>query len=88
MVFALAQGLFWAGVVATLLMGLGTAITVATIATLVVSAKGVAGRLVSASESGGAVALRGIEFGAAALVMLFGLGLLLGYVATERVTCF
>ena len=88
MVFALAQGLFWAGVVATLLMGLGTAITVATIATLVVSAKGVAGRLVSASESGGAVALRGIEFGAAALVMLFGLGLLLGYVAAERVTCF
>lgn len=88
MVFALAQGLFWAGVAATLLMGLGTAITVATIATLVVSAKGVAGRLVSASESGGAVAVRGIEFGAAALVMLFGLGLLLGYVAAERVTCF
>ncbi|GAA3847850.1 nickel/cobalt transporter [[Pseudomonas] carboxydohydrogena] len=88
MVFALAQGLFWAGVAATFLMGLGTAITVATIATLVVSAKGAASRLVSASEGGGALALRGIEFGAAALVMLFGLGLLLGYVAAERVTCF
>lgn len=88
MVFALAQGLFWAGVAATLLMGLGTAITVATIATLVVSAKGAASRLVSASEGGGALALRGIEFGAATLVMLFGLGLLLGYVAAERVTCF
>lgn len=88
MVFALAQGLFWAGVAATLLMGLGTAITVATIATLVVSAKGAASRLVSASEGGGALALRGIEFGAAALVLLFGLGLLLGYVAAERVTCF
>lgn len=88
MVFALAQGLFWAGVAATLLMGLGTAITVATIATLVVSAKSAASRLVSASEGGGALALRGIEFGTAALVMLFGLGLLLGYVAAERVTCF
>ena len=35
LVFTLAQGLFWAGVVATFVMGLGTAITVATIATLV-----------------------------------------------------
>ena len=33
LVFALAQGLFWAGVAATFVMGLGTAITVATIAT-------------------------------------------------------
>ena len=33
LVFALAQGLFWAGVVATFIMGLGTAITVAVIAT-------------------------------------------------------
>ncbi|CLA18897.1 Uncharacterised protein [Mycobacterium tuberculosis] len=39
-------------------------------------------------DGGGAVLLRGIEFGAAALVMLFGIGLLLGYIAAERVTCF
>ena len=32
LVFALAQGLFWAGIAATFVMGLGTAITVATIA--------------------------------------------------------
>ena len=32
--------------------------------------------------------MRGVEFGAAALVLLFGAGLLLGYVAAERVTCF
>jgi len=88
MVFALAQGLFWAGVAATLLMGLGTAITVATIATLAVSAKSIARRLTFGSEGGSAVALRGMEFGAAALVLLFGVGLLLGYVAAERVTCF
>ncbi|MGB3448450.1 MAG: nickel/cobalt transporter, partial [Xanthobacteraceae bacterium] len=42
LVFALAQGLFWTGVAATFVMGLGTAITVAAIATLAVSAKGVA----------------------------------------------
>ena len=38
LVFALAQGLFWAGVAATFVMGLGTAITVAAIATLAVGA--------------------------------------------------
>ena len=39
LVFALAQGLFWAGVAATFVMGLGTAITVAVIATLAVGAR-------------------------------------------------
>ena len=34
LVFALAQGLFWAGIAATFVMGLGTAITVATIAVI------------------------------------------------------
>jgi nickel/cobalt exporter len=29
-----------------------------------------------------------VEFGAAGLVLLFGLGLLFGYIAAERVTCF
>jgi nickel/cobalt exporter len=32
LVFALANGLFWAGIAATFVMGFGTAITVATIA--------------------------------------------------------
>ncbi len=88
LVFALAQGLFWTGVAATLLMGLGTAITVSTIAIIAVSAKGIAGRIASGRDGGGAILLRGIEFGAAALVLLFGVGLLLGYIAAERVTCF
>ena len=88
LVFALAQGLFWAGVAATLLMGLGTAITVSTIAIIAVSAKGLAGRIAAGRDGGGAVLLRGIEFGAAALVLIFGVGLLLGYIAAERVTCF
>jgi nickel/cobalt transporter (NicO) family protein len=88
LVFALAQGLFWAGIAATFVMGLGTAITVATIAILAVSAKGLARRMTASREGSGALLMRGIEFGAAGLVLLFGVGLLLGYVAAERVTCF
>jgi ABC-type nickel/cobalt efflux system permease component RcnA len=88
LVFALAQGLFWAGVAATFVMGIGTAITVATIAVVAVSAKGLARRLASGREGSGALVMRGMEFGAAGLVLLFGAGLLLGYVAAERVTCF
>ena len=88
LVFALAQGLFWAGVVATFVMGLGTAITVAAIAVVAVSAKDLARRLSGAREGGGALIMRGVEFGAAGLVLLFGVGLLFGYLAAERATCF
>jgi nickel/cobalt exporter len=87
LVFALAQGLFWAGIAATFVMGLGTAITVATIAIVAVSARGVAQRLSASRDGGGTLIMRGIEFGAAGLVLLFGLGLLFGYLAAERVTC-
>jgi nickel/cobalt exporter len=87
LVFSLAQGLFWAGIAATFLMGLGTAITVATIAVIAVSAKGLAKRLSAGREGGGALIMRGVEFGAAGLVLLFGLGLLFGYLAAERATC-
>jgi nickel/cobalt transporter (NicO) family protein len=88
LVFALAQGLFWAGIAATFVMGLGTAITVAAIAVIAVSAKGLAQRMSAGRDGGGALVMRGIEFGAAGLVLLFGAGLLLGYIAAERVTCF
>jgi nickel/cobalt transporter (NicO) family protein len=87
LVFALAQGLFWAGIAATLVMGLGTAITVAAIAVIAVSAKDLARRLSGASEGGGTLVMRGMEFGAAGLVLLFGVGLLFGYLTAERVTC-
>jgi ABC-type nickel/cobalt efflux system permease component RcnA len=85
LVFALAQGLFWAGVISTFVMGLGTAITVALIATLAVSAKDLARRLAAHREGAGALTLRGIETLAAALVLLFGLALLAGYMQTERI---
>ena len=53
LVFALAQGLFWIGVASTFVMGLGTAITVAAIATLAVGARGLAGRLAKAKPGAG-----------------------------------
>jgi nickel/cobalt transporter (NicO) family protein len=87
LVFALAQGLFWAGIAATFVMGLGTAITVAAIAVLAVSAKGVASRISGASDGRGALVMRGVEFAAAGLVLLFGIGLLTGYLFAEPLTC-
>jgi nickel/cobalt transporter (NicO) family protein len=86
--FALAQGLFLAGVAATFVMGLGTALTVGAIAVVAVSAKGIARRLTAHSEGASAVVLRGLEFAAACAVLVLGTGLLLGYLATERGVCF
>jgi ABC-type nickel/cobalt efflux system permease component RcnA len=84
LVFALAQGLFWAGIGATLVMGLGTAVTVAAIATLAVGAKGLAGRLARSRPGFGSVLMRGVEVAAAAVVLAFGILLLFGYLASER----
>jgi ABC-type nickel/cobalt efflux system permease component RcnA len=84
LIFALAQGIFWAGVGATLLIGLGTAITVAVIATVAVSARGFAGRMAQAGSGKGALLLRGIEVLAALAVIAFGALLLAGYMASER----
>jgi nickel/cobalt exporter len=84
LVFALAQGLFWAGAAATLVMGIGTAITVAVIATLAVGARGVAARIAAGRSGYGMLFMRAIEVGAAGLILLFGLLLLAGYLVTER----
>ncbi len=84
LVFALAQGIFWAGIAATFVMGLGTAITVAAIATLTVSATTFAARIAATRTGYGSLALRGVEVGAAAVVLVFGLALLAGYMVTER----
>jgi len=84
LVFALAQGIFWAGVASTFIMGLGTAITVAAIATIAVGAQGFARKLASSQPGSGTLAMRAIEVGAALFVMLFGLALLTGYMVNER----
>ena len=88
LVFALAQGLFWAGVAATFMMGIGTAITVAFIATLAVAFRSAAKQIATSSSGYGMLAMRGVEVGAAVLVLAFGVLLLLGYLAVERGACF
>jgi nickel/cobalt exporter len=84
LVFALAQGLFWIGVASTFAMGLGTAITVASIATLAVGARGLAGRLAKAKPGAGMLLIRGMETGAAFVIVAFGTLLLTGYIVSER----
>jgi nickel/cobalt exporter len=88
LVFALAQGLFLAGIASTFVMGLGTAITVAAIATLAVAARAAAQKVAATRPGYGALALRGIEVGAAVLVIVFGAALLAGYMASERMGMF
>jgi nickel/cobalt transporter (NicO) family protein len=84
LVFALAQGIFWAGVAATFVMGLGTAITVAAIATLTVTATAFAARIAASRTGYGSLALRAIEVAASVVVLVFGVALLAGYMASER----
>ena len=73
LVFAISQGLLWAGVFATFAMAIGTAITVSALAALAVGSRGFAERFASASGAswlGGAQTAVGI--GGAAFVMLTG----------------
>jgi len=88
LVFALAQGLFWAGIASTFVMGIGTAITVAAIATLAVAAKAAAKRFATTRAGYGTLALRGVEVGAALLIMVFGVLPLTGYMVSERMAMF
>lgn len=83
LVFALAQGLFWAGIASAFIMGLGAAIAVAAIATLAIAAKGLAAKLAGGDGAGG-IALRTLEALGALFVLVFGLALLAGYMASER----
>jgi nickel/cobalt transporter (NicO) family protein len=82
LVFALAQGILWAGIAATLMMAFGTAITVAALATLAVAAKGFAARL--ARTGGGHTAesiLLALELAAALIIAALGGVLLAGSLA-------
>jgi nickel/cobalt exporter len=88
LVFALAQGLFWIGVVSTFVMGLGTAITVAAVASIAVGARGFAGRLAKTKPGAGLLIVRGLETAAAGVIIVFGAALLTGYMASERMGLF
>lgn len=76
LVFSISQGLWLAGIVATLVMGLGTAITVASLAVLAVSARKTAFTLTRADGPLGRKIIRGVEACGAVAVLVFGILLL------------
>jgi nickel/cobalt exporter len=84
LVFALAQGIFWSGVAATFAMAVGVAITVTAIALLAVFGKALAVKVSGAMGGRGDLALRAIEVLGAVLVIAFGVLLLTGFLASER----
>jgi ABC-type nickel/cobalt efflux system permease component RcnA len=73
LVFALTQGLFWAGVGATFAMAIGTAITVSTLAVLAVGSRDLALRFAGNRWATGIYDVAAI--GGSLLVMLLGAGL-------------
>jgi nickel/cobalt transporter (NicO) family protein len=75
--FALTQGLFPAGVIATFAMALGTAVTTGALACLAVFAKGAAMRLASRESPRAILIARGLELAAALCVLAYGAALLL-----------
>lgn len=72
LVFALSQGLLPAGIAAVFLMGAGTAITVAVLATLAVTAKGLARRIGGVDNPVTAAVVWWVELMGAAAVLAFG----------------
>ncbi|RVU13835.1 nickel/cobalt transporter [Methylobacterium oryzihabitans] len=79
LVFALSQGVFWAGIAATLAMALGTALTTGALASLAVFAKALALRLAGGRGQSGAVAVGALELLAGGFVLVLGVGLLSGW---------
>src|SRR5690606_255867 len=70
LVFALSQGLLAAGIAAVVLMGIGTGLTVSVLATIAVSAKGLARRIGGADNRATAAVVWWLELGGAVLVTL------------------
>ncbi len=81
LVFSLAQGILFAGIVAVIAMSLGTALTTSIIAVLAVYAKVFALKLASGNSRFGVIAVRILELAAAIFVCLLGAGLLFGFLA-------
>jgi len=73
LVFALTQGLFWAGVAATFAMALGTAITVAALATLALGSRELALKLGGANSAWANMVWTTCAIGGATVILLFGL---------------
>jgi nickel/cobalt transporter (NicO) family protein len=78
LVFALAQGLFAAGIAATFAMALGAAVTTGALAWMAVFAKNLAMRFAAGEDSRVALIARCLEFAAALAVLAFGVLLVFG----------
>jgi len=72
LVFALTQGVFWAGVAATFAMAIGTAITVAALATLALGSRELALKLGGRSGAFADTVWTICSLGGSALILLFG----------------
>lgn len=77
LVFALSQGLLAAGIAAVVLMGVGTAITVAALATVAVTGKGLARRIGGADNKVTAAVVWWLELLGAVAVLGFGVLMLI-----------
>lgn len=77
LLFALAQGILWAGIAATFVMALGTALTVATLAMIALGSKNLMMRAGGQNEARAAKIHQMIEIFGAALILIFGVLLFL-----------
>jgi nickel/cobalt transporter (NicO) family protein len=84
LVFAITQGLFWAGVAATFAMALGTAITVAVLATLALGSRELALKLGGTNAAWANAVWTTCAIGGAAVIFLFGLLLFLASLGPAR----
>ena len=84
LVFALTQGLFWAGVAATFAMALGTAITVAVLATLALGSRELALKLGGANAAWANAVWTACAIGGAVVIFLFGLLLFIASLGPAR----
>ena len=73
LVFALTQGLFWAGIAATFAMAFGTAITVAVLATLALGSRELALKLGGANSTWVNGVWACCSIGGSVVILLFGL---------------
>ena len=74
--FTLAQGVFFAGIIATFAMAIGTAVTTGALALVAVFGKSLALRLAARETTGADLIARGLELAAALCVLAYGVALL------------
>ena len=84
LVFAVTQGLFWAGVAATFAMAFGTAITVAALATLALGSRELALKLGGTNSAWANAVWTTCTIGGAVVILLFGSLLFLASLGPAR----